>query len=135
MKTMPPEQLIAIGEQLQNTGHWQEAEERFTQALESAKQLGDLRWQTIATSCLASLFLKRGDLTLALKLYNQGLELAERSGTQLLIGLIYNGMGLAHNMQSNYPQAIAFFEKSAKIAEQSNQLQGLAVTYGNLGII
>ena len=109
---MHPEQLIGRGEQLLSTGRWQEAEQVFRQALESALQIGDVRCQTIALANLGSLFMLSGEMAKASTLHRQALALAERSGDRLLVGLIYNGMGLACQMIGSYSQAIDYFEES-----------------------
>ena len=72
-----------LGEQLLQTGRWDEAERCFLAALEKSEQAGDLSEQADAAMHLGRLCGRRGDSQQAMTLFQQSLGLAERLGDRL----------------------------------------------------
>jgi tetratricopeptide (TPR) repeat protein len=108
--TMSAYELIARGEQLLDIGRWQEAEQYLLQGAEKAERENNLSSQCSAYVTLGRLCSERGDLSQAIKLYQEALALAEQAGNRRLMGVIYTQMGGAYRMQGAYPQAIVYFQ-------------------------
>lgn len=73
---------------LQDRGHTSEAEPLYQRSLEVATAIGYEAGRAHATNYLASLALRRGDITGAANLMTDALEMADRSGETRLIGML-----------------------------------------------
>ncbi len=69
-------------------------------------------------------------------------ELLERSGNPDEVGRLkqgmartYNNIGIIYHNQSDYPQALAYYFKDLKIAEELGNKKSIAYSYNNIGLI
>jgi tetratricopeptide (TPR) repeat protein len=83
-------------------GQWDKAENYYHQAIDIAKRQNELQWQTVGSCGLGNIYLNRGNVIQALKLYSQILGPVEQNGDKKLLAMIYDGVGLAFCMQGNY---------------------------------
>ena len=82
---------------------------------------------------LANLYQDRGDVGKALEYYDRSLQLKKNPDKDDL-GLIYNNIGALYaGIESEYPKALIFYQKSLKIREEIGDKVGMAVNYHNIG--
>jgi len=135
IENMTAKECISHGEQLIDTGRWQESERYFFAALEKAQKKNNIYIQVWATLFLGRICNMRGDFSQAIILYQQALLLAEPLNNQRLNGVIYSDIGANCQMQGRYLHTIEHYKKVIKISEQIGDENGLSLGYGNLGIV
>jgi len=92
--------------------------------------------KAVATGNLAQIWHRLGDWKTALKLYNEVkniLEL-EKKGQKGNIAAILHNMGLIHQDQGNYQEAVKLYQQSLKIKEELGDKSGISSTLHQLGI-
>ena len=84
MQSMSAEELRSTGQQLLNTGRWQEAEQYYLLALEKSEKDQDYYGMAWAFNYLGRLCRDRGDFSQAMLLYQQALGDGLRQAPALL---------------------------------------------------
>lgn len=64
-----------------------------------------------------------------------GLDLADKLGWEKGTAMIYNSLGSAHRIRSDYSEALDCFFKALEINERIGEKKGMAFNYGNIGIV
>lgn len=111
------------GEQLLDSGRWQDAEPWLVAALDKAEKSGDTMNQSLAVRLLGRLCLSRGEYPQAMELSQQALRLAEGLAAPQLQAGIYIQIGSIHRDQGQYMQAIEHYKKSLEFIESGNDLE------------
>jgi tetratricopeptide (TPR) repeat protein len=129
------EVLCAMGEILQLTGRWDEADARFHAALSIAEATGDPAGQARCRVLLGHLIWNRGDYPAALAQLEQAHDtyqgLGDRSGLAQSLGYI----GLVYSMQGEQRLALRHLGQQASLAIQLNDRVGEAQALGHIGSI
>ncbi|MBZ0099410.1 MAG: tetratricopeptide repeat protein, partial [Taibaiella sp.] len=71
----------------------------------------------------------------ALAYGHAGLDLADKLGWEKGTAMIYNSLGSAHRIRSDYSEALDCFFKALEINERIGEKKGMAFNYGNIGIV
>jgi tetratricopeptide (TPR) repeat protein len=120
---------------LQDRGRTSEAEPLYQRSLQVATAIGYEAGRAHATNYLASLALRRGDVTGAANLMTDALEMADRSGETRLVGMLQQNLGIAADIRGNPAAAIAHYRVSLRTFEQTNDLQPMCWVLNNLGLV
>ena len=62
-------------------------------------------------------------------------ELAEATGNKKQMARALNNQGATFYIQSNYGQALEYYDKSLKIIKDIGDKRGMAFLYNNIGVI
>ncbi len=81
----------------------------------------------------ASIFMDKGDQTLALSFYKQALEIAEKHGFIKDVCVIYGNIAISYSYLHDYKSAISFNNMGLKIAIKNNYKKSTALMYINQG--
>lgn len=65
----------------------------------------------------------------------KALHLSEKLNYQNGIKIAYNNIGVIHDYQGNYPEALQCFLKTLAICEQSDDIKTMASTLNNIGVL
>lgn len=114
--------------------NYEEALNSFFKALSLADSLHDSRLKGMSEYCIADVYSYSGNSENALKYYNSALETMFESTDSITLAGIYLNAGDEYLNTKNYSKAINYFEKSLGIYQAHKYDEGLAFSYGNLGM-
>jgi tetratricopeptide (TPR) repeat protein len=120
---------------LRDRGRTSDAEPLYQKSLDVATELGYDAGRAHATNDLASLALRRGDVTGAANLMTDALEIADRCGETRLVGMLQQNLGIAADIRGNPAAAIAHYRVSLRTFEMTNDLQPMCWVLNNLGLV
>jgi serine phosphatase RsbU (regulator of sigma subunit) len=84
---------------------------------------------------LGYVYSKHGEISIALKYYNQSLQVYVEAGYQKGIASAFNNLGSIYEEQGDIPKALEFYHLSLEKREKINDKRGVATSLNNLGII
>ena len=125
--------LISLGGCLERQGSYPEARQRLTEALETARQTGDVRAQAGALNGLNLVATRQGSFDDARLLGEEALTLARQSGDAETIALALQRLGGVYYYQGTYPRAVELFEAALNTFQQLGNPTGEANCLVNLG--
>jgi tetratricopeptide (TPR) repeat protein len=120
---------------LRDRGRTSDAEPLYKRSLDVATRLGYDAGRAHATNDLASLALRRGEITVATNLMADALELADGCGETRLVGMLQQNLGISADIRGNPAAAIAHYRVSLRTFEQTNDLQPMCWVLNNLGLV
>ncbi|MGC9367771.1 MAG: tetratricopeptide repeat protein [bacterium] len=116
-------------------GYWQETE-RYLQLtvtyLESQKQSHLLG---TAYNEIGKFLLQKGKIQEAIGCYKKAEKIFSDPPDPQQLFITYDGMGIAHTVQSEYQEALNYLQKNYKLAKTTNNLDNLSTVIGHIGII
>ena len=84
---------------------------------------------------LGYVYSKHGEVSIALKYYNQSLQIYVEAGYEKGIASAFNNLGSIYEEQGNISKALEFYHLSLEKREKINDKRGVATSLNNLGII
>jgi tetratricopeptide (TPR) repeat protein len=120
---------------LRDRGRTSEAEPLYRRSLEVSIAIGYDAGRAHATNYLASIALRRGDVTGAASLMTDALEIADRCGESRLVGMLQQNLGIAADIRGNPAAAIAHYRVSLRTFEQTNDTEAICWVLNNLGLV
>jgi len=136
---LPAEERIGtqlkLGQVLELTGQWQEAEERYADALALTRQLGDRLSQAWCETAIAELFRKRGQYEQASAWLERARVGFEELGDAKGRGQVLHYGGTLAAQQGQYETARALYEDSLAIRRSLGDRSSMASLLSNLGIV
>ena len=118
----------------QGAGASDSARYYYQLAIEIAEALGDEQLKGKALENLASLNIRSGNTTAAIRQFKDGINLAQGVGDSSLLFGLHNNLGLAYQTLSNYDSAMVFYLRAARYCN-SHPIYNCAALYNNMGII
>jgi tetratricopeptide (TPR) repeat protein/DNA-binding CsgD family transcriptional regulator len=105
--------MINIGELLHRQGKPDEALEHYNRVLELGRVLGDTNLEASALSSMAAIHINRidGDLNTALRLCQQAVEIAERTGNGTIWQYLVR-VGEIHHVRMDYDRALEYYQRA-----------------------
>ena len=94
--------------------------------------------KTNAEYTLATIYYRLGDLNTALEIYNDiKYKYEERGDNRGIkwVAVVLHAIGMIHQQQGNYEEAVKLYNQSLKIAEELGNKSGIAITLHQLGMI
>jgi tetratricopeptide (TPR) repeat protein/CHAT domain-containing protein len=89
--------------------------------------------KTNAQYILATIYHRLGDLSTALKIYNNIKYKHEECGNKRGVAVVLHAIGMIHQDQGNYEEAVKKYNQSLKIEEELGDKSGIAGTLHQLG--
>lgn len=83
---------------------------------------------------LGNIYSEKSDYVNALRCYQKGLDLIQKSNKQKA-GAYYSNIGSIYLYQGIFPKALEQFQKALELCEERNDQKGMGVAYNNIGII
>jgi tetratricopeptide (TPR) repeat protein len=108
--------LINVGEIDRTLDQIDQMEIYNRRALEISQEAEYMRGITVATINLGDVALRKGDVHEALRLYEEGIKLANGAGMKQTLSLAYFLAGDAHYLMQEFQAAIQNYENSGKVA-------------------
>ena len=130
-----PEAWRYLGELHHRLGDLKMARDAFIHLQQSGERTGDSRTQSLSRVRLCWIQLTEGNLTHALQLVREGLELAQLAGWNEGVARAYNSLGVIEQTKGDLTKAEAAYLKALELEEELGSKQGMANAYGNLGLI
>ena len=127
--------LLKIGQVLELTGQWPEAEGQYQQALALAEQLGDLLAQEQSQLALGELRRRQGHYAEAAERYTTAQALAEQLGDQAGLAKALICAGTLATQQGDFATARAHYGRSLDIRRALDDQFNIANILNNLSII
>lgn len=125
---------IYMADIYKKSDHESEAITYFEKSLELKNKLTNKQILVPAYVNLGSIYSSKNKFAIARECYFSGLALG--NGTpDYTTSIIYNNLGNDEYSQGSYSKAIEYYTKSIQISEKINDLNGLALSYNNLGNI
>ncbi len=113
-----------------STGSYAQAEELLREALDMAQ---DSASAAVAHLGLGNRFIRDDHPEQAWAWLEKARELAEDSGDRILLGRIYNNLGIALHALGRYEAALGWFRKALDVRRGSGYRQGLVINLHNIG--
>lgn len=137
-KTSSPKQrattLIELGWVYLRESRYQEAQERFNEALNLLeKEIKSWEMGSVL-SALGSLYMTQGDYVKANQCYDDGLRVFQQFGKLQMISSSYSNLALIARLQGNIGVAIEYFQKCLSLQESFQDQYRLSMTYNNLSL-
>jgi len=132
--------LISLGNAYNSLGQYERAIAFFQQSLDIAKEIGDIRGESISLNNLGNAYNSLGQYERAIAFFQQSLDIKKDIGDIQGESNSLIGLGNAYGSLGQYERAIAFFQQSLDIKKEigdiqgeSNSLIGLGNAYNSLG--
>ena len=120
---------------LRDRGRTSEAEPLYLRSLRIATNLDYDSGRAHALNYLASLSLRRGDVTGAANLMTEALVIADQCGESRLVGMLQQNLGVVADIRGNPAAALAHYRVSLRTFESTNDLQPMCWVLTNLGYL
>jgi class 3 adenylate cyclase/tetratricopeptide (TPR) repeat protein len=121
--------------QLINTGNYEQAITRATDAQYLAKELSYHKGMASSHNNIGITHLNQGNYPEAMKNYLASLKIREEIGDRKGISISYSNIAKIQSDQGNYPEAIKNNLASLKIREEIGDRKGMAISNNNIGVI
>ncbi|CAF3559561.1 unnamed protein product, partial [Adineta steineri] len=123
-----------LGGLLIKIGQFNKAEELYNVLLEQTSNEAE---KAFYYGCLGHIRSNQGDYEKAIRYYEQGLEIEQKtlSPHHLSLAISYNNIGMVYNNMGEYSKALSFYEKALEIREKAlpSNHPDLATSYNNIG--
>jgi adenylate cyclase len=126
---------LKLGQVLELTGKWDDANEQYQDALTQAAALGDERARAQCQLAVAELLRKRGSYHEAGQWLRMAQQACEALDDEAGVGQVLHTAGTLAAQQGNYDQARALYEQSLTIRQRLNDQPRIAALLSNLGIV
>jgi tetratricopeptide (TPR) repeat protein len=123
------------GTVLRERGRTSDAEPLYRRSLEISERLGYDAGRAHALNYLASLAVRRGDITAAANLLTDSLAIADQCGETRLVGMLQQNLGMVADIRGNPAAALAHYRVSLRTFEATHDLQPLCWVLNNLGYL
>ncbi|WP_158521013.1 CHAT domain-containing tetratricopeptide repeat protein [Fuerstiella marisgermanici] len=127
-----------LADVLADQGKYGEAREHYELGLKPAKELNDLRQQTVTLGQLGMLAMLEGDLADAVKRYREALELFQRLGEPAMEAVAQHQLGMAFQESKQWEQAEHHYRESARLKEAQGMFggqNGVETTWNQLAVV
>ncbi|MEW5957753.1 MAG: tetratricopeptide repeat protein [Chloroflexota bacterium] len=126
--------LLKLGRVLQLKGRWDEAQDKFKQALALAKQLGNRSAQAWCETDMGKLLWQKGLFAEALAWLDRARIFFEKTNDQAGVGEIWHYQGTIAAQQGNLAEARRLWEQSLAIRQELDDKVNIANLLSNLAI-
>ncbi|MBC6992244.1 tetratricopeptide repeat protein [Hymenobacter sp. BT491] len=109
--------------------------EAALQALHLAEQTSDLTTQTRIRATIASIYVQLGDYQNALPVLQTVLQNGQQLGDQKVVASAYNLLGHAYQLQQKWPQARAYYRRSAQLNRHLGDTQNETIDETDLAAL
>ena len=127
--------LLKLGQVLELTGQWPEAERQYQQALALAEQLGDQSAQAQGQIALGELRRRQGNYAEAAQRYATAQTIAEQLGDQAGVAKALICAGTLATQQGDFAGARAHYARSLTIRRALDDQRNIANVLNNLCIV
>jgi predicted ATPase/class 3 adenylate cyclase len=127
--------LLKLGKVLELVGRWDQAQERYRQALQLATQIDDREARAWCLTAQGDFFRKRGLYAESETFLTQALYTFEDLGNQAGIGQALHHAGTLAAQQGETDPARQLYERSLAIRREINDKPQIASLLSNLGIL
>ncbi|MHC5765144.1 MAG: tetratricopeptide repeat protein [Nostoc sp.] len=115
-------------------GFVQEAVAHYQQAIDFCPE-EELQTKAATLHNMAQVIAQQGDISKAIALWEQSLEISEQIGDVQGKAATLNNMARVIDQQGDIARAIAFWEQSLEISEQIGDVKGKATTLNNMATV
>jgi signal transduction histidine kinase/tetratricopeptide (TPR) repeat protein len=134
--TVFTERLFALCGSLKRAeGSYDSARLYFERAHKLALHLNDPALVADNLNAIGTTHQHQGNLTQAVQIYLEALQVAESSGSKKQTANTFNNLGFIYKIQKEYDQALLHFKKALAIREEIGDMTGVAGAYNNIGLI
>jgi CHAT domain-containing protein len=112
---------------------WEQAAEKFKEALSGWKAIGDLQGQATALYCMGTVYLKLDNMQASSEALNQALSLHRQAGYRRGEAYTLNVLGLAQAQLGNQSKSIAYLFQALPLWRAENDRAREATTLNILG--
>jgi tetratricopeptide (TPR) repeat protein len=114
-------------------GQLDQAAERYRNAIELRRQIGDQRGVAAATANVARIDLRRGDFDRARTGLQQALEVVEAIGDRQTVANLHNEIGSLEEQRGDYRAALERYRRALAALRDLGNQRSLAESYNNVG--
>jgi tetratricopeptide (TPR) repeat protein len=127
--------LLRIGRVLDRLGEYREAIKVYESAEEMIKASPELNYYDLASLLinLALAYYRQGKPDLAYETFFRARDLIGERRHDLLLGRVYNGIGIIHQAAGRYMEAIGFFKTALSLETAESNFYDISAAYFNIG--
>lgn len=125
--------LNNLGDFYRNSGEFRRAIEFYTQQVEIAKAIGDLRSEGNAYNSLGDVYSNLGEIRNAIEHHEKSRKIAQEIGTKIGKANILNNLGNVYLASGEARRAAEFYEESMALSAEIGYGFGENMTLANLG--
>lgn len=107
--------------------HIEAASERFNEALEISRHIGDQVGVAGELAELGKLLMDAGNMPQAIAAFNEALEIYTREGNPANVGITLEFLGLVHERQGQYPAALEKYQQALLLSQQYGSPRSIAI--------
>jgi predicted ATPase len=133
-KNSQSETIMKIGRVFQNRGEYENAIQKFTDALNMAGELGNNILKARINGYMGKIQLRKGEYEKALNLQMGYLEESRKVGEKKEVGQAYMNLGGVYWHMNDHTLAIKSWEDSLRMFSEAGYEQGIANVNDNLGV-
>jgi tetratricopeptide (TPR) repeat protein len=123
----------ALGIALFELGRFDEARQRYQNAIDLRRQIGDERGVAAATANVARIQLRQGQYDAARAGLQESLEIVERIGNRQMVANLHNEIGALEEREGRYREALQRYRQSLALLRELGDQRALAESYNNVG--
>jgi tetratricopeptide (TPR) repeat protein len=114
-------------------GRFDDARQRYQNAIDLRRQIGDRRGVAAATANVARIQLRQGQYDAARAGLQQSLEIVEGIGNRQMVANLHNEIGSLEERQGRYREALERYRQSLALLRALGDQRALAESYNNVG--
>ncbi len=129
------EAILRMGRTLDSLGDYAEASRTYKTAEEIIRKTAVNNYHRLADLYirLGMVYYHQGKTSLAQKTFFTARDLIGEKPHNLLLGRIYNGLGIIYQASERYKEAIGFFKNSLSLLSTESDFYGVSAAYFNIG--
>lgn len=116
-------------------GDYKSAIQSYEQAIEAAKQVGDLNLKSNAYNPLSGIYIKENKIDEATSIIERSIELKQKTGDTRGLAFAFYGRAKVYTHKGEYTAAEADFKAAMDIHEQVGEKLGMGMAYHKLGCL
>jgi len=116
-------------------GDYKSAIQSYEQAIEAAKQVGDLNLKSNAYNPLSGIYIKENKIDEATSIIERSIELKQKTGDTRGLAFALYGRAKVYTHKGEYTAAEADFKAAMDIHEQVGEKLGMGMAYHKLGCL
>ena len=128
-------EAYALQQKPQSGADLKRSEEKFLQAIEIYKKVGDRKNAALACNSVGKIYKNWSEYDKAVEYYEKSLSICRDIKDRKDEVEPLNGLGLVYQHRGQYDKAVEYFQKSFATAKEVKDLRGEAISLGNLGLV
>ncbi|MBD3165454.1 tetratricopeptide repeat protein, partial [bacterium] len=124
--------LVGCGFVYRHREEYDESQQFFEQAAETARRTGDTANLISAVNEMGNIAWFTGNPEESLRLHMEALRLSEASDDKYSMGFVLHDIGFIYNQLEQYDSALVYYQRDLEVMKERNVTHGIAITMSNI---